>query len=121
MTQHSKTLSTASLQKGVKILSKLESSVWSMRWRSWLRYCATSRKVAVSIPDSHWKFFFDIILPPALAEMSIGIVTGGGGKGSLGLGLTTRKDGARPAPFQNFCVVLCTVCFVSFCVLCVCV
>ena len=29
------------------------------RWRSWLRHCATSRKVAVSIPDSvtgicHW-------------------------------------------------------------------
>jgi len=32
----------------------------------------------------------------------------------------TRKDGARPALFQNFCVVLCIVCFVSFCVLCVC-
>ena len=30
-----------------------------MRWRSWLRHCATSRKVAGSIPDSvfgifHW-------------------------------------------------------------------
>jgi hypothetical protein len=32
----------------------------------------------------------------------------------------TRKDGARPALFQNFCVVLCIVCFVSFCVLFVC-
>ena len=30
-----------------------------------------------------------------------------------------RKDGARSTPFQNFCVVLCIVCFVSFCVLCV--
>jgi len=30
------------------------------------------------------------------------------------------KTGARPALFQNFCVVLCIVCFVSFCVLCVC-
>jgi hypothetical protein len=29
----------------------------------------------------------------------------------------TRKDGARPALFQKFCVVLCIVCFVSFCVL----
>ena len=33
--------------------------VWSTRWRSWLRYCATSRKVAGSIPDGvieifHW-------------------------------------------------------------------
>jgi len=32
---------------------------WGTRWRSWLRHCATSRKVAVSIPDGvtgifHW-------------------------------------------------------------------
>jgi hypothetical protein len=32
----------------------------------------------------------------------------------------TRKDGARPALFQYFCVVLCIVCFVSFYVLSVC-
>jgi len=32
----------------------------------------------------------------------------------------TRQDGARSALFQNFCVVLCIVCFVSFCVLFVC-
>jgi len=32
----------------------------------------------------------------------------------------TRQDGARPALFQHFCVVLCIVCFVSFCVLFVC-
>ena len=32
----------------------------------------------------------------------------------------SRKNGARPALFQNFCVVLCIVCFVSFCVLFVC-
>jgi hypothetical protein len=32
----------------------------------------------------------------------------------------TRQVGARPALFQNFCVVLCIVCFVSFCVLFVC-
>ena len=24
---------------------------WDTRWRSWLGHCATSRKVAVSIPD----------------------------------------------------------------------
>jgi hypothetical protein len=29
-------------------------------------------------------------------------------------------DGARPTLFQNFCVVLCIVCFVSFCALFVC-
>jgi hypothetical protein len=32
----------------------------------------------------------------------------------------TRKDGARSALFQNFCVFLHIVCFVSFCVLFVC-
>jgi len=32
----------------------------------------------------------------------------------------SRKDGARPALFQNFCVVLYIIYFVSFCVLCVC-
>jgi len=25
--------------------------IWATRWRSWLRHCATSRKVAGSIPD----------------------------------------------------------------------
>ena len=30
------------------------------------------------------------------------------------------KTGARPALFQNVCVVLCIVCFVLFCVLFVC-
>jgi hypothetical protein len=32
----------------------------------------------------------------------------------------TRQDGARPALFQNCCVVLCIVCFVSFYALFVC-
>jgi hypothetical protein len=32
----------------------------------------------------------------------------------------TRTDGARPALFLNFCVVLCIFCFVPFCVLFVC-
>jgi hypothetical protein len=32
----------------------------------------------------------------------------------------TSQDGARPALFQNCCVVLCIVCFVSSCVLFVC-
>ena len=29
----------------------LQVSLLAMRWRSWLRYCATNRKVAGSIPD----------------------------------------------------------------------
>ena len=35
--------------------------------------------------------------------------------------IKTRKDGARPALFLIFCVVLCIVCFVSFYVLFVCI
>ena len=34
-------------------------NIWGTRWRSWLRHCATSRKVAGSVPDGvigifHW-------------------------------------------------------------------
>jgi hypothetical protein len=36
------------------------------RWRSWLRHCATSRKVAGSIPDGVTGIFIDIILSVAL-------------------------------------------------------
>jgi hypothetical protein len=38
----------------------------------------------------------------------------------ISLEVGAGKDGARPAHFQNFCVVLYIVCFVSFCVLFVC-
>jgi hypothetical protein len=33
-----------------------------MRWRSWSRHNATSRKVAVSIPDRVSKFLIELIL-----------------------------------------------------------
>jgi hypothetical protein len=36
------------------------------RWRRWLRHCATSRKVAGSIPDGVNVIFIDIILPVVL-------------------------------------------------------
>jgi hypothetical protein len=39
---------------------------YMMRWRSWLRHCATSPKVAGSIPDGTLKFFIGLILPVAL-------------------------------------------------------
>ena len=37
----------------------LRTDSWGTRWRSWLRHCATNRKVACSIPDGvsgifHW-------------------------------------------------------------------
>jgi hypothetical protein len=31
---------------------------WGTQWRSWLRYCATSRKVAGSIPGSVTGIFY---------------------------------------------------------------
>ena len=37
------------------------------RWCSWLRHCATSRKVASSIPDGSLGFFIGIILPAAIS------------------------------------------------------
>ena len=36
------------------------------RWRSWLRHCATNRKVVVSILDGVIGLFIDTILPAAL-------------------------------------------------------
>ena len=42
------------------------SSIGGTRWRSWLRHCTTSQKVAGSIPDGVIAFFIDIILPVAL-------------------------------------------------------
>jgi hypothetical protein len=36
------------------------------RWRSWLRHCATNRKVAVLIHDGVIGIFIDIIFPVAL-------------------------------------------------------
>jgi hypothetical protein len=40
--------------------------IWVKRWRSWLRHCATSRKVAGSIPHRIAGIFSDVILPVAL-------------------------------------------------------
>ena len=40
--------------------------IWGgTRWRSWLRHCATRRKVAGSIPMVSLEFFIDKILPVA--------------------------------------------------------
>jgi len=38
----------------------------SRRWPSWLRHCATSRKVAGLIPDGIIGFFIDSIRPTTL-------------------------------------------------------
>jgi len=45
--------------------SELKELGLGCRWRSWLRYCATSRKVADSIPDWALEFFVDVMLPAA--------------------------------------------------------
>jgi hypothetical protein len=41
---------------------------WGTRWRSWLRHCATSRKVAGSIPDGATGMALGLTRP--LTEMS---------------------------------------------------
>jgi len=46
----------ASRNKTKKFTSVLTSK-WGTRWRSWLRHCATTRKVTGSIPDCHWIFY----------------------------------------------------------------
>ena len=33
------------------LFNLLKPNSWGTRWRSWLRHCATNRKVAGSIPD----------------------------------------------------------------------
>ena len=38
---------------------------WSTQWRSWLRHCATSRKVAARFLRGSLVFFIDIILSAA--------------------------------------------------------
>ena len=35
----------------LSIISRSPFEKWGTRWRSWLRHCATNRKVAGSIPD----------------------------------------------------------------------
>ena len=66
------------------------------RWRSWLRHCATSRKVAGSIPDGVIKIFLwrklsgctvALGLTHPLTAMSTRYISGG--KGGRYVGLTT--------------------------------
>jgi hypothetical protein len=70
---------------------------WGMRQRSWLRHCATSRKVAGSIPDGVIGFFHwpnpsghtvALGLTQPLTEMSTRDISWGG-KGGRCVGLTT--------------------------------
>ena len=62
------------------------------RWRSWLRHCVTSRKVASSIPDGvigifHWHNSSGRTVAVGLTQPLIGIFPGG--KGGRCVGLTT--------------------------------
>jgi hypothetical protein len=40
--------------------------IYISKWPLLFKHCATSLKVAGSIPDVSWEFFIDIILPAAL-------------------------------------------------------
>jgi hypothetical protein len=42
---------------------------------SWLRHCATNRKVAGSIPDGVMEFFFDILPPTQWPWGCLGLLT----------------------------------------------
>jgi hypothetical protein len=62
------------------------------RWSGWSRPCATSRKVAGSIPNGINRFFNDLILPAALRPWeATQVVTqmSNRGKGGRCVGLTT--------------------------------
>jgi len=63
-----------------------DTAYWGTRWRSWLRHCATSRKVAGSIPDGvignfHWHNPSGRTIAPGstqpLTEMSTGNISWG--------------------------------------------
>ena len=68
---------------------------WGTRWRTWLRHCATSRKVAGSIPNGHWNFSsFRPHYGPGVDSASDRkeyqeYFLRGGGKGGRCVGLTT--------------------------------
>jgi hypothetical protein len=112
-----------SLAYNIRAANKLGST----RWRSWLKQCATSRKVAVSVPDdvtrplygpgvdsasnrNEFLRFFRAF-SPVVRQMP--------GYNSPSWG-TVRTLPKFLCYSQNFCVVLCIFCFVSFCVLFVC-
>ena len=72
------------------------NAAWSTRWSSWLRHCATRRKVAGSIPDCvigifHWHnpsgHTMALGLTKPLEEMSTRNISWGG-KGGRCVGLT---------------------------------
>jgi len=79
----------------IRHLQTSAMSHWGTRRRSWLRHCATSHKVAASIPDGVLEFFIGIILPwcrLSLKHKSVpGLFPGGGGKGGRYVGLTKWK------------------------------
>ena len=45
--------------------SELKELGLGFQWRYWLRHCATSRKVAGSIPEWVLEFFIDVMIPAA--------------------------------------------------------
>jgi hypothetical protein len=54
--KHSSTPVPASISR-VRLIKSINTSDWGPRWRSWLRHCATNRRVTGSIPDGVIGFF----------------------------------------------------------------
>ena len=67
----------------------IRTSKWATRWHSWLRHCATSRKVAGSIPDpqSFRSHYGPLVYSPSNRNEYQEYFLGG--KGGRCLGLTT--------------------------------
>ena len=73
---------TQSWSRGIAVLFSFNLGArwwWGTRWRTWLRHCATNRKVAGSIPDGvigifHWHNpscrILALVLTEPLTEMS---------------------------------------------------
>ena len=79
---------TKTKRRCVQHYSETLSLKWGTRCSSWFRHCATSRRVAVSIPDWHW---LNLLTEMSTRNISLGWGRGGAGRGKSGrcVGLKT--------------------------------
>jgi hypothetical protein len=82
------------------------SYFWGTRWRSWLRHCATSRKVAGSIPDGvisifQWHDPCDCTMALGSSQLLSGIIHVGKGGQWVGLTALPPSCGYRLEIWEN--------------------